>query len=113
MVYSLLSYAKDSDVAKVLSLQELLIFVRWKAKGGGKGQQRRKGWQRKRWISDWQADGTAGSRPEYWSADPARNALCRTLQPLQYGRPSKVRVPRIRQDHERTTSGRNGRRRQG
>ena len=37
MLYSLLSYAKDSDVAKVLSPQELLTFVRWKTKGGGKG----------------------------------------------------------------------------
>ena len=37
MLYSLLSYAKDEDVAKVPSPQELLTFVRWKSKGGGKG----------------------------------------------------------------------------
>ena len=37
MLYSLLSYATDADVAKILSPQEILTFVRWKSKGEGKG----------------------------------------------------------------------------
>ena len=37
-LYSLLLYAKDVEVAKILGPEELLTFQRWKAgTGGGKG----------------------------------------------------------------------------